>query len=113
MVRHVGQAGTEGADDRRQPFVEGPGGRIDLGQAAARRLGVAGQRRHVHRGHAALLDDVFAVCRGVVWFSTNRRRFTLELSDPSLAVADLTRATIPPDFRGSKIHHAYRITCCG
>lgn len=64
----------------------------------------------VQRDHAALLDDVLAVCSGVVWFSTNRRRFTLELSDASLAVADMTRATIPPDFRDQKIHHAYRIT---
>jgi 23S rRNA G2069 N7-methylase RlmK/C1962 C5-methylase RlmI len=64
----------------------------------------------IQRDHAALLDDVLAVCSGVVWFSTNRRRFTLELSDASLAVADLTRATIPPDFRDQKIHHAYRIS---
>jgi 23S rRNA G2069 N7-methylase RlmK/C1962 C5-methylase RlmI len=64
----------------------------------------------IQRDHAALLDDVLAVCSGVVWFSTNRRRFTLELPDASLAVADLTRATIPPDFRDQKIHHTYRIT---
>jgi 23S rRNA G2069 N7-methylase RlmK/C1962 C5-methylase RlmI len=64
----------------------------------------------VQRDHAALLADVLAVCSGVVWFSTNRRRFTLELSDPTLAVADMTRTTIPPDFRDQKIHHAYRIT---
>jgi len=64
----------------------------------------------IQRDHAALLDDVLAVCSGVVWFSTNRRRFKLELADPALAVTDLTRATIPPDFRDQKIHHAYRIT---
>ena len=63
----------------------------------------------VQRDHAALLDDVLAVCSGVVWFSTNRRRFKLELPDPALAVADMTHATIPPDFRDQKIHHAYRI----
>jgi len=64
----------------------------------------------VQRDHAALLDDVLAVCSGVVWFSTNRRRFKLELPDASLAVTDMTRATIPPDFRDQKIHHAYRIS---
>ena len=63
----------------------------------------------IQRDHAALLEDVFAVCSGVVWFSTNRQRFTLELPDPSFAVTDMTRATIPPDFRDPKIHHAYRI----
>ena len=64
----------------------------------------------VQRDHAALLDDVLAVCNGAVWFSTNRRRFKLELADPALAIADMTHATIPPDFRDAKIHHAYRIT---
>jgi 23S rRNA (cytosine1962-C5)-methyltransferase len=63
----------------------------------------------VQRDHAALLDDVLAVCSGVVWFSTNRRRFKLELPDPALVVTDMTHATIPPDFRDQKIHHAYRI----
>lgn len=63
----------------------------------------------VQRDHAALLDDVLAVCAGAVWFSTNRRRFTLELSDLSLAVSDMTHATMPPDFRDPRVHHAYRI----
>ncbi len=63
----------------------------------------------IQRDHAALLDDVLAVSSGTVWFSTNRRRFKLELDDPAYDVADLTHATIPPDFRSAKIHHAYRI----
>jgi 23S rRNA G2069 N7-methylase RlmK/C1962 C5-methylase RlmI len=63
----------------------------------------------VQRDHAALLDDVLAVCSGAVWFSTNFRRFKLELIDPSLAVTDMTRATLPPDFRDPRVHHAFRI----
>jgi 23S rRNA (cytosine1962-C5)-methyltransferase len=63
----------------------------------------------IQRDHAALLDDVLAVCSGVVWFSTNRRRFELALDDPGLAITDMTSATIPPDFRDTRIHHAYRI----
>lgn len=63
----------------------------------------------IQRDHAALLEDVLAVCNGVVWFSTNRRRFQLELDDPGLAITDMTRATIPPDFRDPRIHHAYRL----
>jgi 23S rRNA (guanine2445-N2)-methyltransferase / 23S rRNA (guanine2069-N7)-methyltransferase len=63
----------------------------------------------VQRDHPGLLDDVLAVCSGAVWFSTNRRRFTLELSDAALAITDMTRATIPPDFRDPRVHHAYRI----
>jgi len=63
----------------------------------------------IQRDHPALLLDVLAVCSGAVWFSTNRRRFQLELDDPDVAVTDMTRATIPPDFRDARIHHAYRI----
>src|SRR5689334_14320283 len=64
----------------------------------------------VQRDHAALLADVVAVSSGVVWFATNRRRFKLEFDAPGFAVEDMTRATIPPDFRDAKVHHAYRIT---
>ncbi len=62
----------------------------------------------VQRDHAALLDDVAAVAR-TIWFSTNRRRFKLEWAPPGAAITDETRATIPSDFRDTKIHHAYRI----
>jgi 23S rRNA G2069 N7-methylase RlmK/C1962 C5-methylase RlmI len=66
----------------------------------------------IQRDHAALIADVAAVIApgGAVWFSTNRRRFAL---DPGAApagaiVADLTAATIPPDFRDPRIHHVWR-----
>jgi len=65
----------------------------------------------VQRDHAALLSDVFAVWSGVgaIWFSTNKRRFKLEWAPPRGHVSDQTKATIPPDFRDPKIHHAYRV----
>ncbi|HWU88466.1 MAG TPA: class I SAM-dependent methyltransferase [Kofleriaceae bacterium] len=63
----------------------------------------------VQRDHAALLGDVLAVA-DTVWFSTNRRRFQLELAaGGELQIEDRTRATIPPDFRDPKVHHAYRM----
>ena len=62
----------------------------------------------VQRDHAALLDDVAKVA-DVIWFSTNRRRFKLEWSKPGFIVVDLTHATIPPDFRDQRVHHAFRI----
>ncbi|TMQ17728.1 MAG: SAM-dependent methyltransferase [Deltaproteobacteria bacterium] len=64
----------------------------------------------IQRDHRGLLEDVLAVTTGIVWFSTNRRRFQLEVPDPALEVTDMTRATIPPDFRDARVHHAYRIT---
>ena len=65
----------------------------------------------VQRDHAALLADVLAVAapNGVVWFSTNRKKFKLELTAPApRAIRDETHATTPPDFR-HRPHHAYRI----
>jgi 23S rRNA G2069 N7-methylase RlmK/C1962 C5-methylase RlmI len=62
----------------------------------------------VQRDHAALLDDVAAVA-DTIWFSTNRRRFTLEWERTGFAISDETRATLPPDFRDPRVHHAWRI----
>ena len=53
----------------------------------------------VQRDHAALLDDVAAVCDGAIWFATNRERFKLAWQRPGWTVSDETRATTPPDFR--------------
>ncbi len=63
----------------------------------------------VQRDHAALLDDVAAVTTKVMWFSTNLRRFKLTWTHPRAQVSDETHATLPPDFRDKRIHHAFRI----
>jgi 23S rRNA G2069 N7-methylase RlmK/C1962 C5-methylase RlmI len=60
----------------------------------------------VQRDHAALLADALAVATKVVWFSTNAKRFKLEVDHPGLT--DETHATTPPDFR-HKPHRAWRI----
>ena len=59
----------------------------------------------VQRDHAALLADVRRVLApgGVIWFSTNRKKFKLEVDDFS----DETRATTPPDFQ-HRPHYAFR-----
>jgi 23S rRNA (cytosine1962-C5)-methyltransferase len=64
----------------------------------------------VQRDHAALLDDVAAVTTQTIWFSTNLRRFKLAWSSARARIRDETHATIPPDFRDQRIHHAFRIT---
>jgi 23S rRNA G2069 N7-methylase RlmK/C1962 C5-methylase RlmI len=64
----------------------------------------------VQRDHAALLDDVAAVTTKIIWFSTNLRRFKMEWSRSGAEVTDETHATLPPDFRDKRIHHAFRIT---
>jgi 23S rRNA G2069 N7-methylase RlmK/C1962 C5-methylase RlmI len=66
----------------------------------------------VQRDHPALLRDVLEVWSrtGAVWFSTNKRRFKLEMLAPSgLSIVEQTHATTPPDFRG-KPHHSYRFS---
>jgi len=67
----------------------------------------------IQRDHAALLDDVAAVTNDVIWFSTNLRRFKLDWSSAGWTVRDETHATLPPDFRDKRIHHAYRIARAG
>jgi 23S rRNA (cytosine1962-C5)-methyltransferase len=64
----------------------------------------------VQRDHVALLDDVTAVTAKVIWFSTNLRRFKLDWTHKRAQVRDETHATLPPDFRDKRIHHAFRIT---
>jgi len=63
----------------------------------------------VQRDHAALLDDVVVVTSNVIWFSTNLRKFKLEWTHERAQVSDETHATLPPDFRDKRIHHAFRI----
>jgi 23S rRNA G2069 N7-methylase RlmK/C1962 C5-methylase RlmI len=60
----------------------------------------------VQRDHAALLADVLAVTERVVWFSTNRRKFKLEVD--RAGVTDETHSTTPPDFR-HRPHLAWRV----
>jgi 23S rRNA (guanine2445-N2)-methyltransferase / 23S rRNA (guanine2069-N7)-methyltransferase len=59
------------------------------------------------RAAADLLDDA-----GVLLFSTNSRRFVLdEAALPGLAVDEITRATVPPDFaRNPRVHRCWSIT---
>jgi 23S rRNA G2069 N7-methylase RlmK/C1962 C5-methylase RlmI len=47
---------------------------------------------------------------GVIFFSTNFRRFKLdELSLAAYSIRDITRQTIPDDFRNERIHRCWRL----
>jgi 23S rRNA (guanine2445-N2)-methyltransferase / 23S rRNA (guanine2069-N7)-methyltransferase len=66
----------------------------------------------VQRDHANLLQRLAAhiVPDGVVYFSSNFRRFKLDetaLSDYS--IRDITRQTIPEDFRNQRIHKCWKL----
>jgi len=67
----------------------------------------------VERDHADLLDLVAANLApgGVVWFSTNFRRFHLAADRVAarFAIRDVTARTIPEDFRDRRPHRAWRL----
>ncbi len=67
----------------------------------------------VERDHAELLDLVAANLApgGVVWFSTNVRRFHLATDriESRFAIRDMTARTIPEDFRDARPHRAWRL----
>jgi 23S rRNA (guanine2445-N2)-methyltransferase / 23S rRNA (guanine2069-N7)-methyltransferase len=67
----------------------------------------------VQRDHAALLQHLAAhiVPGGSVFFSTNFRRFKLdEAALGDYSVRDITRQTIPEDFRNDRIHKCWVLT---
>lgn len=66
----------------------------------------------IQRDHVNLLDTVLRLCKpgGTVYFSTNYRRFKLEKDAiRASSVQDITRQTIPLDFRNERIHHSFKI----
>jgi 23S rRNA (guanine2445-N2)-methyltransferase / 23S rRNA (guanine2069-N7)-methyltransferase len=66
----------------------------------------------VQRDHGPLLARLLAVMRpgGTVFFSTNSRRFKLDEGALAGAAArEITRQTIPEDFRNKRIHRCWRI----
>jgi 23S rRNA (cytosine1962-C5)-methyltransferase len=70
----------------------------------------------VQDGHAALLTELgkHMAPGGVIYFSTNYRRFKLDeaaLTAAGMEILDITKQTIPEDFRNQRIHAAWRIVC--
>jgi len=68
----------------------------------------------VVRDHAELLELVAANLTpgGIVYFSTNARRFQIaaEALAGHYAIRDVTARTLPEDFRGQRPHRAWRLT---
>ena len=66
----------------------------------------------VQQHYADLLNAVSARLSdgGVIYFSTNFRRFKFdEALLPELTAREITRQTIPEDFRNKRIHRAWRL----
>jgi 23S rRNA (cytosine1962-C5)-methyltransferase len=65
----------------------------------------------VQRDHAALLESVILLVPpgGVVYFSTNRRKFSLAgAAFAGTRVEEITERTVPPDFHARRPHRCWR-----
>lgn len=66
----------------------------------------------IQRDHVMLLNRVLRLCvpGGTVYFSTNYRRFKLwEEEIRAAEIKDISKQTVPQDFRNEKIHHCFKI----
>jgi 23S rRNA G2069 N7-methylase RlmK/C1962 C5-methylase RlmI len=66
----------------------------------------------VQRDHPHLIERTLALLApgGVLYFSTNRKKFKLDTDAlDGLDIEDLSAATIPEDFRNQRVHRCYRI----
>ena len=66
----------------------------------------------IQRGHVGLLNRVLELMSpgGVIFFSTNFRRFKLEADAVAAgAIREISAQTVPADFRNRRIHRAWRI----
>jgi len=67
----------------------------------------------IQRDHVMLLNRALRFCApgGILYFSTNYRRFKLwEEEIRASAIQDISAKTVPEDFRNKKIHQCFRIT---
>ena len=67
----------------------------------------------IQRDHVELINQSLRTLRsgGVLWFSTNARKFVLDTANiQAAAVKDITRATTPFDFEGKLLRWCWRIT---
>ncbi len=66
----------------------------------------------IQRNHVALLEQLanLMTASGTIFFSTNFRRFKLAEEElPGLTVREISRRTVPADFRNRRIHRCWRM----
>lgn len=66
----------------------------------------------IQRDHAALLQKVIAATAdgGTIFFSTNSRRFKLdEAALAGVTIREISKQTVPEDFRNQRIHRCWRM----
>ncbi len=68
----------------------------------------------IQRDHVQLLRRLanHMEPKGLIFFSTNFRRFKLAAEElPHLKFHEISKQTVPPDFRNRRIHRCWRIEC--
>ena len=66
----------------------------------------------IQRNHVELLNRLVELMApgGTIFFSTNFRRFKLaEAEIHGLAIREISRQTVPADFRNRRIHRCWRM----
>jgi len=65
----------------------------------------------IQRDHPELITSVLRTLRpgGVLYFSNNLSKFKMRAEEVSGIIKDITRQTIPNDFRDPRAHHCFRI----
>ena len=66
----------------------------------------------IQRDHVELLTALLERMSpgGIIFFSTNFRRFKLAAEElPQVTIRELSRQTVPPDFRNRRIHRCWRM----
>ena len=64
----------------------------------------------VQRDHVALLNEVIVrlSSKGVIYFSTNYRRFKFDpAAIPNVKIVEISKQTVPEDFRNRRIHRCW------
>lgn len=67
----------------------------------------------VQKDHVEILNKLLKLLpdNGMIFFSTNFTKFKFEQEAiRAFAIEDISKDTIPPDFRNQKIHYCYKIT---
>ena len=67
----------------------------------------------VQRDYVEMLNKLITMMSpgGVIYFSNNYRRFKFEEDKINASCREITKQTIPEDFRNKRIHRCWRIVC--
>ncbi|MBC8350648.1 MAG: bifunctional 23S rRNA (guanine(2069)-N(7))-methyltransferase RlmK/23S rRNA (guanine(2445)-N(2))-methyltransferase RlmL [Planctomycetes bacterium] len=68
----------------------------------------------IQRDHVGLLSGVIRLMApgGIIYFSTNFRRFKLDEASLSVnQIHEISKRTVPEDFRNRRIHRCWRLVC--